>query len=35
LNYTEIVDGIRNNVLNFQLHPQERFVLTAELDIAQ
>lgn len=35
LNYTEIVDGIRNNVLNFQLHPQERFVLTPELDIAQ
>ncbi len=35
LNYTEIVDGIRSNVLNFQLHPQERFVLTAELDVAQ
>ena len=35
LNYTEIVDGVRANVLNFQLHPQERFVLTAELDIAQ
>jgi peptide/nickel transport system substrate-binding protein len=35
LNYTEIVDGIRSNVLNFQVHPAERYVLTAELDIAQ
>jgi peptide/nickel transport system substrate-binding protein len=35
LNYTEIVDGIRSNVLNFQVHPAERYVMTAELDIAQ
>lgn len=34
LNYTEIVDGVRNNVINFKLHPLERFVLTADLDIA-
>jgi peptide/nickel transport system substrate-binding protein len=35
LNYTEIVDGVRSNVLNFVVHPTERFVLTPELDIAQ
>ena len=35
LNYTEIVDGVRSNVLNFKLHPLERFVLTADLDISQ
>jgi peptide/nickel transport system substrate-binding protein len=35
LNYTEIVDGIRNNVLNFKLHPLERYILTADLDVAQ
>jgi peptide/nickel transport system substrate-binding protein len=35
LNYTEIVDGVRSNVLNFQVHPLERFVLTADLDVAQ
>ncbi len=34
LNYTQIIDGVRSNVLNFQLHPLERYVLTAELDIA-
>jgi peptide/nickel transport system substrate-binding protein len=34
LNYTDIVDGVRNNVMNFQIHPLERFVLTADLDIA-
>ncbi len=33
LNYTQIIDGVRSNVLNFQIHPLERFVLTAELDI--
>lgn len=35
LNYTELVDGVRSNVLNFKLHPTERYVLTADLDIAQ
>lgn len=35
LNYTEILNGTRNNVLNFKVHPLERFILTAELDIAQ
>jgi peptide/nickel transport system substrate-binding protein len=35
LNYTEILDGVRSNVLNFKLHPLERYVLTADLDVAQ
>ncbi len=35
LNYTEILDGVRNNVLNFKLHPLERFVLTADLDVTE
>lgn len=35
MNYTEILDGVRNHVLNFKVHPLERFVLTADLDIAQ
>jgi peptide/nickel transport system substrate-binding protein len=34
LNYTEIVNGVRSNVLNFKMHPLERFVLTADLDVA-
>jgi peptide/nickel transport system substrate-binding protein len=34
LNYTEIVNGVRSNVLNYKVHPLERFVLTAELDVA-
>jgi len=34
LNYTEIVNGISNKVLNYKLHPLERFILTAELDVA-
>lgn len=34
LNYTEIVDGVRSNVLNFKVHPLERFVMTADLDVA-
>ncbi len=35
LNYTDIVNGIRSNVLNFQNHPLNQFTLTAELDIAR
>jgi peptide/nickel transport system substrate-binding protein len=35
LNYTEILDGYRNNVLNFKIHPLERFVLTADLDVTE
>jgi ABC-type transport system substrate-binding protein len=35
LNYTEILDGMQNNVLNFKIHPTEQYVLTAELDIEQ
>jgi peptide/nickel transport system substrate-binding protein len=35
LNHTEILDGVRSNVLNFQIHPLERFVLTADLDVTQ
>jgi len=35
LNYTEILDGYRNNVLNFKVHPLERFVLTADLDVTE
>jgi peptide/nickel transport system substrate-binding protein len=35
LNYTEILDGVRNNVLNFKVHPLERFVLTADLDVTE
>jgi len=34
LNYTDAVNGIRNNVLNFQNHPLNQLTLTAELDIA-
>jgi len=34
LNYTEIVDGVRSNVVNFKVHPLERFVLTADLDVS-
>jgi peptide/nickel transport system substrate-binding protein len=34
LNYTEIVNGVRSNVLNYKVHPLERFVLTPELDVA-
>jgi peptide/nickel transport system substrate-binding protein len=33
LNYTEIVDGVRSNVVNFRIHPLERYVLTADLDV--
>ena len=35
LNYTEIVNGISTKVLNYQIHPLERFIMTPELDIAQ
>jgi peptide/nickel transport system substrate-binding protein len=35
LNYTEIVNGISTKVLNYKLHPLERFIMTPELDIAQ
>lgn len=32
LNYTEIVDGVSSKVLNFKVHPLERYILTADLD---
>ena len=35
LNYTVIIDGVSNRVQNFKIHPLERFVLTAELDVTQ
>src|SRR4030067_2218528 len=35
LNYTEILDGYRNNVLNFKVHPLERLVLTADLEVTE
>ncbi len=34
LNYTAVLDGVRNNVLNFKLHPTEKILVTWELDIA-
>jgi peptide/nickel transport system substrate-binding protein len=34
LNYTEIIDGASNKVLNFKVHPLERYVLTPDLDKA-
>ncbi len=35
LNHPDVIDGVRSNVLNFQMHPTERYVLTPQLDIAQ
>lgn len=35
LNYTEIVNGVSAKVLNYKMHPLERFIMTPELDIAQ
>ncbi len=35
LHHTDAIYGIRKNVLNFKVHPIERFVLTPELDISQ
>lgn len=35
LNYTVVIDGVGSRVLNFKVHPLERFLLTADLDVAQ
>lgn len=35
LNYTMYIDGVRNNVLNFQAHPLERIMVTKDLDVTQ